>query len=82
MTSDLDESTTQSGKYYQTNQEGGRSVYNPVREAAAQIPLATPLLNQRRGKNSPTPPPPEDDMVAHMKLIAFKVVGDEDMEQF
>ena len=53
-----------------------------VREEAAQISPATPISNQRRGKNSPTPPPPEDDMVAHMKLPTFKGVGDEDMEQF
>ena len=82
MTSDLDESTTRSGKYYWINLEGDRSVYNPVSEATAQSPPATPLSNQRRGKNSPTPPPLEDDMVTHMKFLTFKGVGDEDMDQF
>ena len=47
-----------------------------------QSPLATPLSSQRRGKNLPTPPSPEDDMVVHRKLPAFKGVGDEDMDQF
>ena len=70
---------TQSRKYYQTNLEGGRFVYIPV-GVVAQSPPATPLSNQHRGKNSPTPQPPEDDMATHMKLPTFKSVGDEDME--
>ena len=54
-----------------------------VREEATQIAPDTPLSNQHRGKNSPTPPPPlEDDMAAHMKFPSFKGVGDEDMDQF
>ena len=80
MTSDLDRSTTRSGKYYKTNLEGDIVVYTLVREAASKSPPATPLSNQPRGKNSPTPPPPEDDMAAHMKLSTFKGVGDEYMD--
>ena len=73
----------QKEKYYRTNLEGDRSVYSLVREAVAQNPPGTPLLNQHRGKNSPAPPPsPEDHMVAHMKFLTFKGVGDEDMDQF
>ena len=82
MTSDIDGNTTQSGKYYRTNQEVDRSIYSPVREAVLQSPPATPLSNQRRGKNSPTPPPPEGDVATHMKFPTFKGVGDEDMDQF
>ena len=83
MTSDLDGSTTRSGKYYWTNQEGDRSVYILVREASAQSPPATPLSNQHRDKNSPTPPPPpEANMAVHMKFPTFKGVGYEDMDQF
>ena len=82
MTSDLDRITMWSGKYYRANLEGDRFVYSPVREVASQSPLATPHCNQPRGKSSPTPPPLEDDMDAHMKLPTFKGVGDEDMDQF
>ena len=80
MTTDPDRSTTQSNKYYRTNLERGTSVYSPVREVVAQSSLATSLSSQCRGKNSPTPPPPEDNMVAHMKLPTFEGVGDEDMD--
>ena len=72
----------QSGKYYRTNLEGDRLVYSPVREEASQTPPTTPLSNQPRAKNSPTPPPPEDDMATHMNLSTFKGVGDEDMDKF
>ena len=83
MTSDLENSTTRSGKYYRTNQEGDRSIYSPVRESSSQSRPTTPLSNQHRGKNSPTPlPPPEDDMAMHMNLPTFNIVGDEDMDQF
>ena len=63
------ESTTRSGKYYRTNQEGDKSVYSPVRDSATQKPPTTPPSSHHRGKNSPIPPPPpEDEMASHMKL--------------
>ena len=81
MTSYLDGSTTRSGKYYRTNLEGDRLVYSLVKEVASQIPLATLLSNNPKGKNSPTPlPPPKENMAAHMKFLTFKHVGDEDVD--
>ena len=83
MTPDLERSTTRSGKYYQTKQEGDISVYSPIREATMQSPPGTPLSNQHRSNKFPMPPPTlEDDMATHMKLSNFKGVGDEDMDQF
>ena len=82
MSSDQSEGRMCSAKYFRTNQEGDRFVYSLVREVASQSAPATPLSNQPRGKNSPTPPPLEGDMAAHMKLPTFKGVGDEDMDQF
>ena len=83
MTSDLDESSTRSGKYYRTNLDGGRSAYNPFQELAMQDPPATSPPRPRKGKNSPIPLPSLDsDMAAHLKLPTFKGVGDEDMDWF
>ena len=86
MTSNQSESTTRSGKYFRTNREGDRSIYNPLRESvvhAGTSPPATPPSSQHKGKNSPTPLPPlEEDMAAHMKLPTFNGIGDEDMDRF
>ena len=83
MTSDLDGSTTCSGKYYQTNLDGGRSTYNPLQEPATQDPPATSPPRPCKGKDVHIPPPSLDsDMAAHLKLPTFKGVGDEDMDQF
>ena len=83
MTSDPDESTTHSGKYYRTNLEGGKSIYSLLQETAAQSPPATPPSRPHKGKSPPAaPPPPDNDMAAHLKLPTFKGVGDEDMDRF
>ena len=74
MTSDPDMSATHSGKYYQTNLDGGRAAYSPVKEPATSPPRA------RRGKNSPITSSLDSDMAAHLKLPTFKGSGDEDMD--
>ena len=91
MTSDQSRSTTQSGKYYQTNKEGDISIYNLVsgynHEGVVKrgtMAPATSTSNIHRGKNSPTPLllSLEEDIAMHMKLPTFTSERDEDMDQF
>ena len=83
MTSVLDGSTTRSGKYYETNLDGGRSTYNPFQEPTTNDPSVLSPPQTCKGKNLSEPPPFLDsDMVAHLKLPTFKGVGEEDMRWF
>ena len=76
MTSDPDGSVTCSGNYYRNNLDRGRAAYSPVKEPA------TSPLRARKGNNSLITSSVDSDMAAHLKLLTFKGVGDEDMDRF
>ena len=77
MTSNLNKSTMRSSNYYRANLEGDRSVYSPLEGIVVQSP-PTPPSGSHKGRTS-SGTPPEEDMVAHLKLPTFKGVGDEDI---
>ena len=76
MSATLEESTTQSSRYYQTNPEKNHSVFSLPRRATIQGSSGS-----QEGKPS-TRALLEGDMNIHLKLPTFKGVADEDMDFF